>query len=275
MRGGPIWGGGFLLAGLAIRFPGGGQDPESAPASAPVERCQECHAGAARDVASGAHASLENRCTGCHGGNPSSFDERRAHVGKFRAVPLAACVDCHEAEGEAFAGGPHGVAFETKAIRGCVECHSFHAVPRPDPSLFRTSCGTCHETNAPELVESGRQTADDLERLASALEAAARALDEAERRARIVRREREGLESNRLALLALLPKQHAMDLEPFRSDVAALRASVESTRARVADLLEESGRRRRWAWLVGALVAANALAILWRRRTLLRARPPP
>ncbi|HKB14454.1 MAG TPA: hypothetical protein VKF62_00230, partial [Planctomycetota bacterium] len=70
-------GGGFLLAGLASGFPGpAAQDPESAPATAPVERCLECHAGAARDVASGAHASLDPRCTGCHGGNPSSFDER-------------------------------------------------------------------------------------------------------------------------------------------------------------------------------------------------------
>ncbi|MGH7149386.1 MAG: hypothetical protein ACREIU_01745, partial [Planctomycetota bacterium] len=128
---------------------------------------------------------------------------------------------------------------------------------------------------APELVESGRRTADDLDRLASALDAAARALGEAERRARIVRREREGLEANRLALLALLPKQHAMDLEPFRSDVAALRASVESTGAAAAALLEETRGRRRWAWLVGGLVAANALAIHWRRRTLPRARPHP
>ncbi len=276
MRGGPIWGGGILLAGLAGAFPGRGtQDPESAPASVPVERCLECHAGAARDVASGAHASLENRCTGCHGGNPSSFDERRAHTGKFRAVPLAACAACHEAEADAFAGGPHGVAFETKAIRGCVECHSFHAVPRPDHALLRTACRTCHETNAPETVESGRQTADDLDRLDSTLAAAARALDEAERRARIVRQEREGLEADRLARLALLPKQHAMDLEPFRSDVAALRARAESTGARAAVLLEETGRRRRWAWLVGALVAANALAILWRRRTLPNPDSPP
>ncbi|MGH7149908.1 MAG: hypothetical protein ACREIU_04390, partial [Planctomycetota bacterium] len=124
-------GGGILLAGLAGGFPGrGDQDPEPAPASAPVERCQECHGGAGRDVATGAHASLDNRCTACHGGDPSSFDERRAHVGKFRAVPLAACATCHVAEAEAFEGGPHGVAFATKAIRGCVECHSFHAVPK-------------------------------------------------------------------------------------------------------------------------------------------------
>jgi hypothetical protein len=183
-------------------------------------------------------------------------------------VPLSACGACHETEAEAFGRGPHGVAFEAKAIRGCVECHSFHAVGKPDHGLFRTICRTCHENTALEIVEAGRALADELDRLSATIEGTSATLDEAERRARIVRPERERLESVRLSLVELLPKQHAMDLDPFRSDVAALRATAESSLARARTLVEETRGRRRFAWLVAGLAAANGLAILWRRRSL-------
>jgi len=266
-----------LLAGsLLLCIAGRSEAQEAAPQSLPsAERCGECHSGAAADVAAGRHAGVESRCSGCHGGDPTSMDERGAHRGKFRAVPLAVCATCHEAEAEAFGKGPHGVAFEVKAIRGCVECHAPHATLHPDPGLFRTACDRCHAPNAPEIVEEGRATADGLERLERALAAASRTLDEAEGRAMVVRPVRERLEGTRLAFVELLPKQHAMDLEPFQSEAAKFRGAAEEISASAEGLLGKARGRRRWALLVALLVVANAGAILWRRRAVLRTIPVP
>ncbi|HKB16894.1 MAG TPA: hypothetical protein VKF62_12575 [Planctomycetota bacterium] len=271
---------GTLLAGslgFSAIAPGRGiaQAPDAGPAPPRAERCEECHTGASRDVASGRHAGVENHCSGCHGGDPRAFDERRAHAGKFKAAPLAACAACHEAEAEAFAKGPHGDAFASKAIRGCVECHTHHAILRPDHGLLRSACAKCHESGAPRLLEAGRETADALERLDASLASAAAALEEVERGAGVARGGRERFEATRLSFVELLPRQHAMALEPFRAQATELRGAAEAVARNASDLLEERRGRRRGAGLVVALVLANAGAILWKRRTLPSPEPTP
>jgi hypothetical protein len=243
----------------------------------PGEECETCHPGATRFVALSRHAPLENRCTGCHGGDPASTDERRAHEGEFREAPVAACGSCHVAEGEAFAAGPHFLATRTGAMRGCADCHGSHEVHAPSHALFEEVCARCHAGDSPDLVEMGIATAGALRTVDTALARAEEALLALRGAGHSARRERDHLEALRLRRLELLPRQHEMDLDAFGLSLSSLREEAD-LRAEDAGAWLARVRARRW-WLLPVLgvAALNALALGLKRRSLRRIEPdsPP
>jgi len=234
------------------------------------EECETCHPGATRDVASTVHRGLENRCTGCHGGDPASFDERRAHEGDFREKPFTDCAACHETEAEAFGAGPHALATRTAAMRGCVECHGFHELPEPTHALLEDACARCHAADSPEIVEAGAATARALRALDGVLERAAATIEDLDAAGVPTRRERETLEGLRLRLLEVLPRQHEMDLDAFALSVAGLREESEAFAAGGGETLAGVRARRWWILPVLGIAALNALAIGLKRRSLRR-----
>jgi DmsE family decaheme c-type cytochrome len=153
--------------------------------------CLRCHSGPEmRAIQSGPHFNLQNPgapaavhyCESCHG--PGSIHVSRAHGGKGfppltefgrgadrspRDEQIAACLNCHGAEGQVFKtigfiGSPH----DRKNIN-CSTCHTVHA--ETDPIKNRAEqAETCYRCHRKQRTEHPRFTAlsMDIDRLSCA-----------------------------------------------------------------------------------------------------------
>jgi len=150
--------------------------------------CLRCHSGPEmRTVQSGPHFNVQkpaapaarNYCEACHG--PGSIHVSRAHGGKGfppltkfgrgpdrapREEQLAACLDCHGAEGAVrktigFIGSPHD-----RNNINCSACHTIHAESDPVNNRDQQAalCYRCHrkqQTDHPRFTSASM----DIDRL--------------------------------------------------------------------------------------------------------------
>jgi predicted CXXCH cytochrome family protein len=107
-----------------------------------------------------------NDCHGNHGAAPPG-------IGAVANV----CGTCHAVFAAKFAGSVHSQIFD----KGCVDCHSNHAILRPSDDMLGTSpgalCVTCHEgKDDAGWIAAGKMRAS-IERLKSAIDADAALID--------------------------------------------------------------------------------------------------
>ena len=105
-------------------------------------------------------------CNDCHGNHGA------APPGAGSAVNV--CATCHAIFGQKFATSVHAQIFD----RGCVECHSNHAVLKPSDELLgtdpaRSLCATCHSGAGDKGAAAAAQILGDFTRLTSGLERSA------------------------------------------------------------------------------------------------------
>ena len=102
-----------------------------------------------------------NDCHGNHGAVPPG-------VGSVANV----CGTCHAVFAEKFATSVHAQIFD----RGCVECHSNHAVLSPSDNMLGTDasslCGTCHNGADDKGAQAATRMRGDIERLKTGLDRA-------------------------------------------------------------------------------------------------------
>lgn len=133
--------------------------------------CVVCHADKRQAFQRGVHAERGIRCTDCHGGNPTAFEVRPAHSGRFLGRPdklgtARLCGSCHsDPDRMRQYGLPAGQLAELKSSRHgqllfrgntdvptCTDCHDAHLILPPVdarsnvyPTNIPATCGRCHE----------------------------------------------------------------------------------------------------------------------------------
>ena len=153
-------------------------------AASAQEPCIDCHAAQELDEAAevhlrqfrdSAHASAGVSCADCHGGNPSTFVELRAHKGVLNSARHDSptnhwnlpetCGRCHGAEYRALRQSAHHALFERKvhAAPTCRTCHgSLAAQSLGVEGGLQARCSRCHGPGADHeaaspVGEEGRQ----------------------------------------------------------------------------------------------------------------------
>jgi predicted CXXCH cytochrome family protein len=100
-------------------------------------------------------------CNDCHGNHGA------APPGAGSVVNV--CGTCHAVFAQKFATSVHSQIFD----RGCVECHSNHAVLKPSDEMLGTDaaslCGTCHSGADDKGAQAATQMRGDIERLKAGL----------------------------------------------------------------------------------------------------------
>jgi formate-dependent nitrite reductase cytochrome c552 subunit len=134
--------------------------PEGHPLPIVGSNCVACHLTAGRELTAAVknfvrsvHDINEMTCYDCHGGN--SRDDVKAHEGEFgfigtkKSAHIQGCSECHDAEAEVLASGPHHWDFSTRINTEyplCFDCHGNHDIGNP-PADFKLAamCGDCHD----------------------------------------------------------------------------------------------------------------------------------
>lgn len=249
------------------------------------DRCIRCHVDPAEEVKGSVHAQAKVGCIACHGadeidraksrGNP----HRRLSTFRLyrRQMFSEECGSCHELELASFRESGHFAATkrgsgEPGAMRGCVECHGYHATPTPDPKpIFDEHCGRCHEAG----TEEARQGAAFLGSVLG-LKSRLSDVDAAVRRLRrspgISTREAESAHRDATGL------HEEMDRTQHSARFAALAARAEQETEAVGAsynrlLAEEHAFRRRWILLLpfAGFITLSGVLILIKGRKLRRA----
>jgi hypothetical protein len=140
---------------LSAEEPAGPQPPDE------KDYCARCHEGLAgklkKPVAewrASVHSGAGNRCSLCHGGNPSAKDKARAHSLKdnFAGRPdkkliaeFCGKAGCHATALEQFRRGPHYLSVQKSGEPGCIACHGVHKIQKSSIDVMSTgSCTACH-----------------------------------------------------------------------------------------------------------------------------------
>ena len=130
------------------------------------------------------HSRAGVGCDGCHGGDSSQSDKKKAHVGQFIARPDAAatiemCGVCHKQPLEFFKNSRHIAARPNAGRLDCAECHGVHGIGAASESFrWPQFCTGCHGLEyLPQLPRSFQEmlsVADDLREGIHRLEAKGR-----------------------------------------------------------------------------------------------------
>ncbi len=144
--------------------------PHSVRGQASLSKCELCHSDMSVRYEKSAHRSVGISCVTCHGGNPATEDEKKAHKGSFRSFQkkktiMELCASCH-ADAEKmkpyripidqyalYLTSRHGKALlqgdESAAV--CTDCHMSHEIyPVSDPRSSVSDknvvkvCSSCH-----------------------------------------------------------------------------------------------------------------------------------
>src|SRR5207302_3770519 len=100
-------------------------------------------------------------CNDCHGNHGA------APPGAGSVVNV--CGTCHAVFAQKFSTSVHAQIFD----RGCVECHSNHAVRQPSDAMLGTDgqslCATCHSGADDKGIRAAAQMRADIEQLKAGL----------------------------------------------------------------------------------------------------------
>lgn len=177
------------LLWLCVALWGFVSEPSNASAQN-ADNCVSCHS---RDeivtiYRTSSHGTTGISCDGCHGGDSSQSDKRKAHGGTFVGKPdtaatLEMCGKCHRQPLEFFKSSRHLAARPNAARLDCVECHGVHAIGSASDSFrWPQFCAGCHGLEyLPQLPKPFRDMlglADDLREGVHRLESKGRATPE-------------------------------------------------------------------------------------------------
>jgi len=186
-------------------------------------------------------------CNDCHGNHGA------APPGAGSAVNV--CGTCHAVFAQKFSTSVHAQIFD----RGCVECHSNHAVRKPSDQMLgadaKSLCGTCHSGADDQGVLAATRMRGDIERLKTAVDRSA---------ARVAALTNAGLEMNaqtlaladaRTHLTLARTQMHSFDaalVTPVIND--GLKTIVDVDKAADGAAAELRFRRRGLAASLGAIL---------------------
>ncbi len=191
-------------------------------------------------------------CHGNHGAVPPGF----AEVGHV-------CGKCHVRQLEAFDASPHAFYAKDGSFKGCVACHSNHAIVR-DGETILGRCTPCHENGdaevkkARELLAAARAPREAFDRTATRLGAAARA-------GANVDDEQALLETAKTAMLQIPADFHALDAKRIAAHAGETRAALDAVESRL-DEKERSERNRRLILVPVWIFLAAMAALFWAKR---------
>lgn len=133
--------------------------PENHPLPQVASNCATCHLTAGRELTEAAvffahsvHDLNQMSCFDCHGGNTEdnalAHEDRFGFIGTKLSAHIKKCGECHEAEAEALAAGPHHWDFSTRIntkYPTCIDCHGNHDIGNA-PADFKLAdvCADCH-----------------------------------------------------------------------------------------------------------------------------------
>jgi predicted CXXCH cytochrome family protein len=187
-----------------------------------------------------------NDCHGNHGAAPPG-------VGTVANV----CGTCHAVFAQKFDTSVHKQIFD----KGCVECHSNHAILQPSDEMLGTAghgiCTPCH--TAGDKSDKGSVAAEamrsDIERLKSGLDQSHALIDRVKNAGIEVSDQELALREAATKLTLARTEMHAFDprlLAPIVADGSGIVAGID--RAGQNGLAELRYRRRGLAWSLGAIL---------------------
>lgn len=224
-----------------------------------TNNCVTCHAQITQPVAlsnryfewhSSAHKEYGVSCEKCHGGDPSTSDKVKAHVGiypyanqrsqiHFRNLPTT-CKSCHQGVVQAFVESKHYQNLKTTGLGpSCSTCHAHMASEVVlSPQQISHLCAYCHDTingvlpPRPAIREKAEAVMQSLNRAAVAVAWATSLLREAEMKRLFVSTERVQVIAAQGMLKDAKFSWHAFDLETMQKKAdeafsAALKAKDE------------------------------------------------
>jgi len=141
--------------------------------------CFLCHSEIRAKYKLSIHYSESVSCSGCHGGNETVLDVKKAHLRDFRGRftkrdIIEICSKCHSlAEKMAPYGIPfnqkelymmstHGkLLFKNKNVPVCSDCHGYHEIYKTQDKMSPVNktkvsylCGNCHKTQLENYTKS-------------------------------------------------------------------------------------------------------------------------
>lgn len=149
-----------------------------------TDYCVQCHqtlAGvmgiAVSEWKKSVHATRDENCNICHGGNPDLNDKKAAKEaryffagkgGKYNSVQLCGRGGCHSSAVGLFTSGPHYAMLLKKGKPGCVDCHGAHEVNRARVKHINPQmCTSCHPAGEVEKtlasIETLEKKLDDIQ----------------------------------------------------------------------------------------------------------------
>lgn len=252
----------YLAALLSIVTPAAAQSIERIDRD---ERCITCHVDQGESVAGSAHARAGVGCISCHGADEVDAAQTRGNphrrIATFRGYRRQSipedCGSCHKAVLEAMRPTGHFAKTiagndEPRRMKGCVECHAYHATERAVRSEILTSCARCHVDGTRELAD-GRTFVSAFDGLELEV---TRARDVLLARARSPGRNLRALATAQAdgatAVAEARTAQHGLAFGPLET---ARSRSAESLREAYHKLsAEDRAFGRRWIWLLPFLL---------------------
>ncbi len=198
-------------------------------------------------------------CNDCHGNHGA------APPGAGSVVNV--CGSCHAVFAQKFATSVHSQIFD----RGCVECHSNHAVLQPSDQMLgtdaRSLCGTCHSGADDKGAQAAAQMRGDIERLKAGLGRSSANVDGLKNAGMEMSAQELAIGTARTRLTLARTEMHTFDAAHVRPVVAeGMTALAEVDAAGDKAAAELRFRRRGLAASLGAiLLVVVALAVKIRR----------
>ena len=194
-------------------------------------------------------------CNDCHGNHGA------APPGAGSVVNV--CGTCHAVFAQKFATSVHSQIFD----RGCVECHSNHAVLKPSDEMLGTDtgslCGTCHSGADDKGAQAAAQMRGDIERLKAGLGRSSASVDGLKNAGMEMSAQELAIGTARTRLTLARTEMHTFDaahVTPVVAEGMAALAAVDAAGDKAA--AELRFRRRGLAASLGAiLLVVLALAV--------------
>jgi predicted CXXCH cytochrome family protein len=194
-------------------------------------------------------------CNDCHGNHGA------APPGAGSVVNV--CGTCHAVFAQKFATSVHSQIFD----RGCVECHSNHAVLKPSDDMLgtdaRSLCGTCHSGADDKGANTATRMRGDIERLKAALERSGTRLASLKNAGMEMSAQDLAMGTARTSLTLARAEMHTFDADrvaPIVAEGLTALAGVDAAGDRAAAELRFR-RRGLAASLVAILLVVVALAV--------------
>jgi len=193
------------------------------------------------------HAFYRVGCEKCHGGDPTTSDERAAHRGVVNsanpsspvhlvALP-ATCGRCHQSEANAFELSAHRrlLSQGDATAPTCTSCHTSMATEVPSPAALEKECLRCHHDDLQKRASIAKRELEDLARLSASLRRAKLDIDitkEGDRKTSLTKQWTDGDQSLRDVVAGI----HAFDQPRVEDRLINARAQIDRLRAELANL---------------------------------------
>ncbi len=143
-----------------------------------ISLCGTCHPDTNSIFQKSIHSAEGIQCVSCHGGDPNTLDEGKAHSQNFKKISRVSipkhCGSCHSNplmmkpygistdQLNLYLSSSHGKDFEKSPKKPvCTDCHGVHEIKKKDepdsltnPSNVFKACGKCHDSVLKDYLSS-------------------------------------------------------------------------------------------------------------------------